>query len=46
MIYSDVIFNESAHTYTTPDGKSLSGITGMIDRQILGESTPIPLIIF
>lgn len=36
MIYSDVIFNESAHTYTTPDGKSLSGITGMIDRQIFG----------
>ena len=36
MKYSDVIFNESEHTYTTPDGKSLSGITGMIDRQIFG----------
>lgn len=36
MIYSDVIFNEAEHTYTTPDGKKLSGITGMIDRQIFG----------
>lgn len=36
MKYSDVIFNEAAHTYITPDGKYLSGITGMIDRQIFG----------
>ena len=36
MIYSNVIFNEEAHTYITPEGKKLSGITGMIDRQIFG----------
>ena len=34
--YSNVSFNESEHTYTTPKGKLLSGITGMIDRQING----------
>jgi hypothetical protein len=34
--YSDVVFSESEHTYTTPDGKRLSGITELIDRQIFG----------
>jgi hypothetical protein len=36
--YSDVVFNEAEHTYTTPDGRQLSGITEMIDRQIFGGS--------
>lgn len=34
--YSDVRYNDQAHTYTRPDGKLLSGITGTIDRQING----------
>lgn len=34
--YSDVAYNGDEHTYTRPDGKRLSGITGMIDRQIFG----------
>lgn len=34
--YSDVAYNGDEHTYTRPDGKHLSGITGMIDRQIFG----------
>lgn len=34
--YSDVRYNDELHTYTRPDGKFLSGITGMIDRQING----------
>lgn len=34
--YSDVRFSPELHTYTRPDGKLLSGITGMIDRQING----------
>lgn len=34
--YSDVRYNDELHTYTRPDGKLLSGITGMIDRQING----------
>jgi hypothetical protein len=33
---ANVSFNAEEHTYTTPDGKMLSGITGMIDRQIFG----------
>ena len=36
MIYSSVIFNEAEHSYVTPEGKKLQGITGMIDRQIFG----------
>lgn len=36
MKYSDVIFNEAEHTYTTPEGKKLSGITRMIDELIFG----------
>lgn len=31
---SNVIFNEEDHTYTTLDGKELSGITGMLQRQL------------
>jgi desulfoferrodoxin (superoxide reductase-like protein) len=34
--FSNVSYNEAEHTYTTPEGKLLSGITGMIDRQING----------
>jgi len=34
--YSEVRYNDGLHTYTRPDGKLLSGITGMIDRQING----------
>lgn len=33
---SKIIFNENDHSYITPNGESLSGITGMIDRQIFG----------
>lgn len=34
MKQSSVIFDPINHTYTTPEGKSLSGITGMIGRQL------------
>lgn len=34
MKQSNVIFDPINHTYTTPEGKSLSGITGMIGRQL------------
>jgi len=33
---SPVTFDELTHSYMTPDGKYLSGITGMIDRHIFG----------
>ena len=35
LITSRVRFDNEAHTYTL-DGKSLQGITGMIDRRIFG----------
>ena len=31
---SQIIFDQQAHTYTTPDGVCLQGITGMIERQL------------
>lgn len=31
---STVIFDQQAHTYTTPDGVCLQGITGMLERQL------------
>ena len=34
MKQSNVIFDPINHTYTTPEGKSLSGITGMLSRQL------------
>lgn len=34
MKQSNVIFDNLNHTYTTPEGKQLSGITGMIGRQL------------
>ena len=34
LVKSDVIFDQQAHTYTTPDGVCLQGITGMIERQL------------
>ena len=34
LVKSNVIFDQQAHTYTTPDGVCLQGITGMIERQL------------
>lgn len=34
MIQSNVIFDPINHTYTTPEGIRLSGITGMLSRQL------------
>lgn len=34
MKQSNVIFDPINHTYTTPEGKYLSGITGMLSRQL------------
>ena len=34
MKQSNVIFDPINHTYITPEGKSLSGITGMLSRQL------------
>lgn len=34
LVKSDVIFDQQAHTYTTPEGVCLSGITGMLGRQL------------
>ena len=34
LIKSQVIFDQQAHTYTTPDGVCLQGITGMLERQL------------
>ena len=34
MKQSNVIFDPINHTYTTPEGVILSGITGMIGRQL------------
>lgn len=34
LVQSDVIFDQQAHTYTTPDGVCLQGITGMLGRQL------------
>ena len=31
---SQIIFDQQAHTYTTPDGVCLQGVTGMIERQL------------
>ena len=35
LVKSNVIFDQQAHTYTTPDGVCLQGITGMIERQLV-----------
>lgn len=34
LVKSNVIFDQQAHTYNTPDGVCLQGITGMIERQL------------
>lgn len=34
LIQSQVIFDQEAHTYTAPDGRTLQGITGMLSRQL------------
>ena len=34
LVKSDVIFDQQAHTYTTPEGVCLQGITGMLERQL------------
>lgn len=34
LVKSNVIFDQQAHTYTTPDGVCLQGITGMLERQL------------
>lgn len=31
---SNIVFDQQAHTYTTPDGRRLQGITGMLERQL------------
>lgn len=31
---SDVVFHPATHTYITPDGRMLDGITGMLSRQL------------
>ena len=31
---SKVVFYPATHTYVTPDGRMLDGITGMISRQL------------
>lgn len=35
--YSNVIFDSVAHTYTTPDGAQLSGVTSILSRQLFAE---------
>lgn len=35
--YSKVVFDRVAHTYRTPEGKSLSGVTGLLKRQLFAE---------
>lgn len=37
LVKSDVIFDEMAHTYTTPNGRQLSGITSMLSRQLFAD---------
>ena len=34
---SQVTFNELAHTYTTPDGKQLSGVTTMLKKMLFAD---------
>lgn len=34
LVQSSVVFNEADHTYTTQDGRSLSGVTALITRQL------------
>ena len=34
LVKSPVIFDPAAHTYHTPDGRQLQGITGMLRRQL------------
>lgn len=34
LVKSNVIFDQQAHTYTTPEGVCLQGITGMLERQL------------
>ena len=34
LVKSSVIFDPAAHTYHTPDGRQLQGITGMLRRQL------------
>lgn len=34
LVKSNVIFDAEKHTYTTPDGVQLQGITGMLSRQL------------
>lgn len=34
LIHSKVDFNEIDHTYTAPDGRSLSGVTSLLSRQL------------
>lgn len=34
LVKSNVRFNQEAHTYTTPDGRELSGVTALLGRTI------------
>lgn len=34
LVRSQIIFDQQAHTYTTPDGVRLQGITGILERQL------------
>lgn len=34
LVKSQVVFDEMSHTYTAPDGRQLSGVTALLNRQM------------